>query len=373
MISFLKHKLKSAEHLITVLFWVAMFGVPLLFTDFSSGFTWEKALAISRPNFTLLFAFLINRFILLPGLFFQQKRRAYVVAVAVLVGTLVMGNNLMSTAGPGPGGSPPHMGPPPGGQFEAPPLLPHTDQGPYRPDQPRRISRSPFPRGLVSAFLCILIIGLDTGMKSVVSLSHKEKEHAHLEQENMRNQLAFLRNQVSPHFFMNTLNNIHALIDLDTEEAKEAIIKLSMLMRHLLYDSEAEELLLNKEVEFIRSYVELMKLRYSSKVDIQLDLPAQLPEKHIPPLIFTSILENAFKYGVSYHKPSFIRIALSCSQDTLRFEVENSNHGQLNRSAYSGIGLQNTRTRLDLLYQDHYTLDVEAELETYSVHLLLPI
>ncbi len=149
----------------------------------------------------------------------------------------------------------------------------------------------------------------------MVRWSKLEQEKTLLEKENVQNQLAFLRNQVSPHFFMNTLNNIHALIDVDTEEAKEAIIKLSKLMRHLLYDSQAELVPLAKEMEFIQSYINLMKLRFSEKVKINLSIPDQLPDKSIPPFLFTSFVENAFKHGISYQNSSFIDIVFLYKPD----------------------------------------------------------
>ena len=219
-----------------------------------------------------------------------------------------------------------------------------------------------------------MVIGLDTGLKLAMKLSEKERENNQLEKENITSQLAFLRNQVSPHFFMNTLNNIHSLIDIDTAEAKASVIKLSTLMRHLLYDSETDRLPLSKEIGFIKSYVELMQLRYSSKVDIRLETPIQPSDKYIPPLLFTSIIENAFKYGVSYERPSYIHMKLDQpDSDKLSFQVSNSNHqSNADRNA-SGIGLDNTRKRLDLLYGNNYTLEIDESPSEFTVNLSVPL
>ena len=129
----------------------------------------------------------------------------------------------------------------------------------------------------------VLIVGFDTGLLSGLRWIGAENEKVRLEKENVATQLTLLRTQVSPHFFMNTLNNIHALVDSNTEEAKEAIIKLSKMMRYLLYETETEKTTLKKEVEFLESYINLMKLRFSEKVRITMNLPAVVPEASIPP------------------------------------------------------------------------------------------
>ena len=231
------------------------------------------------------------------------------------------------------------------------------------------------PPGVNTALLALLIIGFDTGLRTVFKWSESEQEKLRLEKENVNNQLAFLRHQVNPHFFMNTLNNIHALIDIDTEEAKEAIIRLSRLMRHLLYDSNTAGSPLAKEVQFIQSYIELMGLRYSDKVKITLQLPDELPDKQIPPLLFTSLLENAFKHGISYRTASCIDIVLSVSEKQMSFSICNGKSGHVNHQdqSASGIGIENTRKRLALLYASSYTLDIKDETDQYTVTLKIPL
>lgn len=218
-----------------------------------------------------------------------------------------------------------------------------------------------------------MIVGFDTGLKLSVKWVQSEQKRMNAEKENVESQLAFLRNQVSPHFFMNTLNNIHSLIDFDKEQAKESIIQLSKLMRHLLYDSEIEKIPLQKEMSFIRNYVELMKLRFSEKVIINLDIPEKLPNKSIPPLLFTSYVENAFKHGVSYKYISFINISFSFTEDELTFDISNSQTPNEHVEEPSGIGIANSRKRLDLIYGTNYTLEIDDNKTEYSVHLNLPI
>ncbi|MEM6629197.1 MAG: histidine kinase [Bacteroidota bacterium] len=365
----IQYNRQSLEHLLTALFWILFLAAPFLFVDFSQGLSVKEALLISLPTIPIFLAFIINRLILLPTLYFKQRRREYVVAVIGLITVIALGKQMIPLGNlhmTDPRRAPNSLGP----DIHPPPPL--GLRGPNGREAPARLNR-PFPNVLVFSFLSLMIIGVDTGLKSALKLSRKEREHTLLEKENVSNQLAFLRNQVSPHFFMNTLNNIHSLIDLDTQEAKEAIIKLSKLMRHLLYDSESEHLPLKKEIDFIRSYVELMKLRYSRKVDIVLETPSNIPDENIPPLLFTSILENAFKYGISYKEPSFINISLAYTTNSLTFQVRNSNHQPKTSTDYSGIGLQNTRKRLDLLYPGQYTLDVEDTPAIYTVNLHIPL
>ena len=349
------------EPIILVIFWLILFGSPLLFGNFPNGLNAEQVFKMWHLHFPLFLAFLINRFVLLPYLFFDLGRGWYMLAVAGLIGSLT----LLNQAVPPPGQPRPNL------EREQRPWPPRP---PAELHQPPQQHPAPFPRTVVFSFFCLMVIGLDTGLKLSTKLSEKERENDQLEKESVSNQLAFLRNQVSPHFFMNTLNNIHSLIDIDTHEAKASVIKLSKLMRHLLYDSEAGYLPLGKEIEFIESYVELMRLRYSNKVKITLKSPGQVPDRQIPPLLFTSLLENAFKYGVSYDKPSYIRIGLDCPDDhSLRFRVSNSNHQKPADKEASGIGLENTRKRLELLFGENHTFDIRQTTDEFTVNLILPL
>lgn len=257
-------------------------------------------------------------------------------------------------------------------------LGPNEHFGPEGPtDRPDSAGPIKPPRELppfISFFvISVLIVGFDTGLRLSVKWVHSEQMRTFVEKENMQTQLAFLRNQVSPHFFMNTLNNIHSLIDIDTGEAKESIIRLSKLMRHLLYDSEAEEIPIRKEITFIKNYVDLMRLRFSEKIEIDLQIPTQVPDKSIPPLLFTSFVENAFKHGISYQKSVFIHISFLYIDDCLHFRIRNSYYRTGSEIGHSGIGIANSRKRLDLIYGDQYNLDIEDKENEFIVNLIIPI
>jgi LytS/YehU family sensor histidine kinase len=243
--------------------------------------------------------------------------------------------------------------------------------GNLRPAQTRQ--PKPIPPFANFLILSILIVGFDTGLRSNIRWIEVENEKVRLEKENVATQLVLLRNQVSPHFLMNTLNNIHSLVDINKVEAKEAIIKLSKLMRYLLYETETEKTTLKKEVEFLESYINLMKLRFNEKVKIILNLPVTIPEKKIPPFIFTSLIENAFKHGISYKDESFISIDLITGEDRLLLIVKNSKNDNKQIEEFSGIGIENTRKRLELLYGSTYHLDIINNNSLFTVTLSIPI
>ena len=179
------------------------------------------------------------------------------------------------------------------------------------------------------------------------------------EQEKEAQQMEYekLVYQINPHFLLNTLNNIYALIAFDTDKAQQAVQDLSRLLRHLLYDNNQDFIPLNREMEFLKNYVALMKIRLSSNVDLQfhIDIPSENPIR-VAPLIFISLFENAFKHGISPVKPSFIHIKIySSGPDTLSCSIENSYFPkQRNDISGSGIGLEQVQKRLDLIYPDKY-------------------
>ena len=217
--------------------------------------------------------------------------------------------------------------------------------------------------------------GTNGGIKLLYQSLLDEQQMLRLKEENLRAEMTSLKYQINPHFFMNTLNNIHALIDIDTEAAKSAVIDLSKMMRYVLYDSEREMISLSADLQFLRNYIELMRIRYTDHVQITIDAPQTLPEKvAIPPLLLIVFVENAFKHGVSYNHPSLIHISLFYADKKLTAIISNSRNPQpTSPTRQGGIGLENVRKRLDLLYGPHgYSLDICQEEERYTVKLVIP-
>ena len=357
----------SFEPFIIIAFWALLFTSPLLFGRFEDVIDWTHIFTVWLNYLPLLGLFLVNRFILLPKLFFKSKRTIYFVMTSVIIICITLAIYTFDDK-------------------KGKPILPPHNVERIRENQPPAFqdrnfpppqmnpNRNPKPIPLYANFLilAVLLVGFDAGLQISMRWANLEQEKFKLQKESVENQLAFLKNQVSPHFFMNTLNNIHALVDIDSEEAKQSIIKLSNLMRHLLYDSEEKLTPIKKEVSFIQSYIELMRLRFTDKVHIDVDIPEEIPDKSIPPLLFTSLLENAFKHGISYSHNSFIKIIMSFTKNQLNFKIENSNHKKDTGTA-SGIGIENTRKRLDLLYKKEYDLSISDTKEKYIANLNIPL
>jgi LytS/YehU family sensor histidine kinase len=171
---------------------------------------------------------------------------------------------------------------------------------------------------------------------------------------------------------MNTLNNIHALVDIDPEQAKETIVELSKIMRFVLYEGSKQKVSLRREMIFLDNYIQLMRLRVAEQVDISVDIRQVIPDKDIPPLMMITFVENAFKHCVSYQQHSFIDISIQIADDQLHFHCRNSKVPQ-GEDRHGGVGLQNVKKRLQLIYGSTYTLDIKDESETYTVDLTLPL
>ena len=230
------------------------------------------------------------------------------------------------------------------------------------------------PGELVAFFGGLLLMGMNLGVK-LYFMSQRDRERQKIiDQHNLEQQMEYLKYQVNPHFFMNTLNNIHALVDIDPERAKTTIVELSKMMRHILYEGSKKLIPLTREVEFLNLYVQLMRLRYTSKVHINVDVPPQLPELKLPPLMLIIFVENAFKHGISYREESFVNIKLRVENKRLLFSCRNSKPTQVQHTnEKGGMGLQNVRQRLELLYDDDYTLDINDGEKTYEVKLDIPM
>ena len=219
----------------------------------------------------------------------------------------------------------------------------------------------------------VLISGFAIGLCGMEKLKKEEKKQKELEKEKLNSELAFLKNQVSPHFFFNTLNNIYSLIGIDAADAREAVLKLSKLMRYLLYESEQGLTGLNDEIAFMINYIDLMKLRLNNKVELSVSFPEKTENPGIPPLLFIPFIENAFKHGISYREPSFIDIKMTVDGAIVCFSARNSIGASSHPGdgQYSGIGLENVKKRLSLLFPGKHVLKIEQTEAEFLVDLRL--
>ncbi|MCX6326965.1 MAG: histidine kinase [Bacteroidia bacterium] len=364
-------KIKYSELVLIIFVWLVLLFTPILFREDIYSPIRRSILLQLQILIPLLVVFLINRFILVPRLLFKGKQVFFIASVLGLIILFTAGSYIYDTKFKN---VPPPEVPTLEDQIKSPPYAfpGGVDQfGNLRPAQTRQ--PRPIPPFANFLILSILFVGFDTGLRSGLRGINIENEKVRLEKENVASQLVLLRNQVSPHFLMNTLNNIHSLVDVNAEEAKEAIIKLSKMMRYLLYETETEKTTLKKEIEFLESYISLMKLRFNEKVSITLNLPATIPEKTIPPFIFTSLIENAFKHGISYKDESFINIDIIIGEERLLLVVKNSKTDKSQIEEFSGIGIENTRKRLKLLYGNNYHLDIIDNKDLFTVNLSIPL
>ena len=221
----------------------------------------------------------------------------------------------------------------------------------------------------------ILMAGANSMIKFYYRSIITEQHMAQLQRQNIEIQMQYLKYQINPHFLMNTLNNIHAMIDFDSEMARKSVMDLSRMMRHVLYDSGESYTSLDKEVEFITNYIELMRIRFADDVDIEFTHPDMNTCRRVslPPLLLIVLVENAFKHGISYNQESFIHINIYVDDDELTCVVANS-RSMSHSTEHSGIGLNNITKRLDLLFDSRYQLDKEdGDPQRYIVKLVIPV
>ena len=377
-------KQSRQENIIYLVVWGLLFAAPLLSlyvrtaNDANAVFEWTEVFIVWRKFAVYLLLFLVHNFLLAPLLVYGRKRIAYfAIVVMILVGFTFFQCSSRPERGP-KGPRPPmeqveHHQPP----FDQPPMG-------FKGEHPPHDFKHPFggPPPIVGEYdilaviVLVLMFGANLGIKGYFRSRDDRKRLAELEKQNLEQQLEYLRYQINPHFFMNTLNNIHALVDIDPEKAKDTILELSKMMRFVLYEGNKQGVPLSSEFNFIRHYVTLMQLRYTDKVRIAVDLPQEVPDRQIPPLILITFIENAFKHGISYQRESFIEVTGAVDDETLRFSCRNSKPNSQQSTANShqgGVGLDNVRKRLNLIYDKQYSLKIKSEPDTYTVELIIPL
>jgi len=225
---------------------------------------------------------------------------------------------------------------------------------------------------LVAIVILILMLGMNLGVKLYFRQRSDRQRLTELEKQNLEQQLEYLKYQINPHFLMNTLNNIHALVDIDAERAKESIVELSKIMRFVLYEGSQPTVPLSRELAFTQDYIRLMRMRVTDRVKINVEMPEAPANSQLPPMVLITFVENAFKHGVSYRQPSFIDIKVTIDNDQLHFTCRNSKIPRT-EDQHGGVGLQNVRQRLDLIYGKKYTLSIDDTPSEYNISLILPL
>ena len=223
-----------------------------------------------------------------------------------------------------------------------------------------------------------MTVGLSITLRYMVDHMREERKMQLQEAEQREAELRNLRAQLNPHFLFNAMNNIYSLISIDAGRAQEATHNLSKVLRYVLYDEQLQEVPLTKELDFIRSYIDIMKLRLTSNVQLTANVTQDTNGIMVAPLMFISPIENAFKHGVSYTEPSYINIDISVAEEkgqrVLVCQVCNSYYPKTDSDrSGSGIGVLNLRRRLELLYPDRHKLSMGYDGEVFQTLLKLYI
>lgn len=230
-------------------------------------------------------------------------------------------------------------------------------------------------------FLLHLFIGMaSTAFLLSTSWIRSEKEKSEIKSQQIESELKFLKSQINPHFLFNILNSLYALTLKKSDEAPEIVIKLSEMMRYMLYDCNEKEVELEKEIRYLENYFALEGMRIGNKVDITMTVEGNIENKYIAPLIFINFIENSFKHGsrMSSDKKAFIELHISLKEDELHFLLQNTKSpfhpmNQNSKFKRGGIGIINVRERLKLLYPGTHALDIKEDNETYTVNLKIKL
>lgn len=371
------YKTTWRETLVYLAFWVIVFLAPIISlhmrmqSNRSMPFDWDEVghawevLAIAMGMY-----FVHNHFIA-PLIIYQRRKVLYFAASTFLLFFYLL---VMYLARPAE--VPKHFRSPHGGPRKEYCVKAGCPKHPVYPrhEEPEFMQPLPImgPGELMAAICAVLLMGMNLGVKYYFKEEQDAEERQELDKKNLEQRLQYLRYQVNPHFFMNTLNNIHALVDIDPEKAKTTIVELSKMMRYILYEGSNRLIPVQREMQFLNNYVLLMRLRYPDKVSITFDAPSAVPDLLLPPLLLIIFVENAFKHGISYCNDSFINISFRIEGGRLVFKCRNSKN--MNRNCEKGgLGLVNVRKRLDLLFAQNYRLDITDGADVYEVTLSLPL
>lgn len=235
---------------------------------------------------------------------------------------------------------------------------------PYEISVNRYAIQALFLSGFMLVSSCIIKFAVDWFLT--------QRIHSKLESEKKDMELQFLKSQLNPHFLFNSLNNIYSLAYQKSDKTADAILKLSELMRYMIYESNDSSVDLSKEVDYVQSYVQLQRLRFKDGASVEVNINGEIDGQKIIPLILISFVENAFKHGVANDPTDPIKINISANTQILHFSVTNKKN-KTNKDAIGGVGLNNVERRLQLLYPDRYKLNVVNSATHYTTELMLDL
>ena len=319
---------KRIQILIHVAVWLVMFLSPMMFINHGRGITSSQFLVMCTVPMSFIVVFYMNYLWLTPHHFTRGHHRFYLLVNVVVIVILGIWVHLWVT----------YM---------------HTL---YDPDFRETDHWLTIGFILRDIFNLTIAAAVATTIRLAMRWQKAETARKDAEAAQMDAELSNLRSQINPHFLLNTLNNIYALTAFDQSKAQDAIQELSKMLRYILYDCQEPMVPLKDEVSFLENYVNLMRLRLPETVEVTFQSSVVNPQMAVAPMVFISLVENAFKHGISPTEPSFVHIDIQADQQQITCDISNSNHPKTaaDHSGH-GIGLQQVQRRLELAYPKRYT------------------
>ncbi|HEY4197065.1 MAG TPA: histidine kinase [Mucilaginibacter sp.] len=399
------HRFKVYQVIVHIAGWLLFMAFPILFINGDQ--SGAAFFVLKSPHYWLFclsyfFLYYLNTYVLIPVFFFKKAYTWYgIIAMLLFVGVYFLqpydkllrcsfsNRNAAAMHTTVHDNPPDHRLPPPAND----PAMAHDDSshqsfdhpGPHGPGvQPppthegdmlqHSEPRNGFPRrhfDMFSVFIFLIIMALSTAVKVMQRWQVTEQRATQAEADKASAELSFLKAQINPHFLFNTLNNIYTMVVIKDENAADSIMKLSNIMRYVTDDSNTAFVPLQDEIDFIKDYIELQRLRLGEQTYINLDISGKIEDKIIAPLILMTFIENVFKYGVSKHNKSVIVIKIKADNMGINFFSQNRIFPEKKENQRAGIGLKNTRQRLAYLYPGKHKLDIDDENNVYTVDLTL--
>ena len=339
---------KYSGWLIHLTAWAVIFGMPLFVTSPDRPLmTGSEYLRFLLVPLSFMVVFYTNYFLLIERYLFTRQTGRFLGGNALLIAAVIVGLHLLF-------------------RYVLPPDAQH-------PPLPRPWQDSVrFFAG--NAALYLLVVGAGVAIRMTGGWYKAEAARHKLEHSRTQAELQNLPSQLNPHFLFNTLNNIYSLIQIDADRAQQAVHDLSRMLRYVLYESSCPTVPLAAEVEVLRDYIELMRIRLPRHVEVGVSLPEEPSPTPVAPLLFISLIENAFKHGTSNDRPSFIRIDIHERGGELVCCIRNSCFPKTasDRSG-SGIGLKNLSKRLEMIYPQRHTFEYGERGGTYTASLRIKL
>lgn len=372
--------------------WILFMVFPLLFINSNQGETVFSVLStLPYLQFCICYItlFYIHTYCIVPYFFIKKKYFSYGLCVVLLLIVVNLIRPFDKLVGQNRGAvgrsylkptTPPAIGkrPQPGQPLERGemPPSPREFNGDKPLENPMHSMRPAPERGsgyidITSIFIFIIVLAFSMAIRLVKQWQETEQRALRAEADKANAELSFLKAQINPHFLYNTLNNIYTLSLMQSEYTSESIMKLSNIMRYVIDDATHDFVNLESEVSCISNYIDLQKLRIGAKVKLDFKVEGEIDQYKIAPLILMTFVENLFKYGISKHEETILKIYITASAKELIFFSQNSIFNRKKPLHNTGIGIKNTQQRLDYLYPNKHKLVLTDDNSLFIVKLKL--